>query len=202
VVTARSSDLLAREAARLIAEGEASDAAAALRIVAERMRGAPVSLPTPARVRMHLEAMLMQRLGAEGYAQRVARRVETADELLAAVDAMTGGDPGYLVGRAAAGEADPEGTIHLRVYTNLAARHIADALRDLGYTDPLLRSAQTPRGRIDELRFDEDGWPIVLRVCPPGLERDVRRDLFTGRRIDAVRWRAADDGSREANNGA
>ena len=192
MVTAGSSDFLAREAARLLVEGEAVDAASALRVVAERFRGAPVTMPTAARVRQHLEAMLMQRLGAEGYAQRVARRMEVADELLSAVDAVTAGDPGYLVGRGAAGAAEPEGTIHLRVYTDLAARHIADQLRDLGCNDPHIRTAITPRGKIDELSFEEEGWPVVLRVCPPALERDVQRDLFTGRRIPVMKWTPGD----------
>jgi len=185
-----SADHLARAAAVLLLEGRAPDVATALRRVMEKYRGAGLTAPTHARVRQHLEAMRMQQLGAEQYAAREAARSHVADQLLSTVDVIVGGDPVYLVGRTAEGATDSEGTVHLRVYTDLASRVIADRLRDLGYSDPVLRGVRSRLGPIEELRFVEEEWPVVIRVCPPVMEREACRDLFTGRRITVMRWQA------------
>ena len=92
-----SPDEAAREAARLMARGEAATLEEALQRVMQRFGG-----PTPSRKRVwaHLRAMSQQSLGAEGYARFVRSVLARAEAVMSTLE-YAHGCTTHLVGRAA-----------------------------------------------------------------------------------------------------
>lgn len=199
-------DRVARAAAELLSAGRESDPVKAAVRAAQALGLTGVRLPSPGRIRRHL-VLLQASLGQAGLGAGhpgpggPAARQAIADEVCAALDAITAGDPVGIVGASGALDAtvdpgpagavaDPREPLNIRLFTGTPAGRIADDLRDLGYEDPVVRSRTTVFGRIDELRFEENGVPIAVRVCPPGSVSWARRSLRDGARIRFTWWRA------------
>lgn len=199
-------DRVARAAAELLSAGRESDPVRAAVRAAQALGLTGIRLPSPGRIRRHL-ALLRASLGQAaplegppGPGGPVTRQA-IADEVCAALDAITAGDPVGVVGAPGAFDAsldpgppgpvaDPGTLLNIRLFTEVPAGRIADDLRDLGYADPVVRSRTTAFGRIDELLFEENGVPIAVRVCPPGSVSWARRSLRDGARIRFTWWRA------------
>ena len=185
-MTDPQTDQIAREAARLIETGEAASIDAAIHAAASALNLQDVSLPSQGRVRKHAQAMSMQALGDEGYAQSVRNVWEIAEQLMTALEQAMPDDPTLLVGRAAKGQIDAGVTIHLRIYTKSQIAEIGQVLVDFGYDEPTFETADATVGRLNRLRLTEDGIDIVLTRCLPGMMKDAQVDLFKGQAIETV----------------
>ena len=188
-------DEIAREAARLLAAGREEDVARAVRSAAGALGYGDAPRPRPGHVRRHLQGRALEALGEHGYRAMVHATWRLAEELLTAIEYGVAGARALLVGRAARGHIDGGVTLHVRVYGDAPIGRIAEVLVEQGYEEPTFETAVARCGRLDRIRFVEDGRAVVVTRCPPGADRGADRDLdlFTGRRIetaDAARLRA------------
>ena len=179
-------DQIAREAARLIETGRVGSIDDAIRAAATALNLHEVPMPGQGRVRKHVQAMSMQALGDEGYAESVRNVQEIAEQLMTALEQAMPDDPTLLVGRAAKGLIDAGVTIHIRIYTKEPIDQIAQALADFDYDEPTFETAETSVGRLNRIRLTEDGVEIVLTHCLPEMIKDAHVDLFKGQPIEAV----------------
>ncbi len=108
-------DQIAREAARLIETGQAESIDDATRAAAHALGFHDAPMPGPGRVRQHVQAMSMQAMGDEGYAQSVRNVWEIAEQLMTVLQQGMPDAPTLLVGRAAKGQIDAGVTIHIRI---------------------------------------------------------------------------------------
>ncbi len=177
------SDLIAREAARLIEVGEFQSIDAALRQASSNpeFRGAP--LPSHGRVRLHAQAMSMQSLGEGEYIERGTSIWRIADEVMSTLELGLPDSHTTLMGRVADGHFDADALIHIRLNTRATIGEAAAALVEFGYDEPAFTTADTRHGRFDQLRFSEGGINIVITRVPPGpvVHGDV--DLFSGKPV-------------------
>ncbi len=182
----RRTDLIAREAARLIESGRAETIADAVRAAAKSLGLAGVELPGPGRVRQHARALAMQALGDESYARRVEGVWRRAEQLMTVLaESMPDARP-LLVGRAARGEIDAGVTIHVRLYTDAPITEIAETLAGFGYGEPDFETAHTRLGRLSRVRLDDDGIDIVVTRCLPPMAESSHLDLFSGCPIETA----------------
>jgi len=191
-------DEIAREAARLLETGKATSIGAAIRAAAAaipvRSRdpfarpgatpGPPPPLPSRHLVRQHARGLALQALGERGYR---LRRVDVWRRAEACMTLFEGDDP-VLVGRAAEGNIDAGVTLHVHVHCPRRIRigDCAQTLVDHGYDEPDVETADTPRGRFDRLRFEDEGVELVLTRLPRDRGDLDGIDLFTGRRQPEV----------------
>ena len=185
-MTDPQTDQIAREAARLIETGRAGSIDAAIHAAASALNLQDAPLPGRGRVRKHAQAMSMQALGDEGYADSVRNVWEIAEQLMTALEQAMPDDPTLLVGRAAKGQIDAGVTIHIRIYTTSPISEIAQSLADFDYDEPTFETADTTSGRLNRLRLTEDGIEIVLTRCLPEMLKDAHLDLFKGQPIEMV----------------
>ncbi|MEE8153927.1 MAG: hypothetical protein V3T53_03085 [Phycisphaerales bacterium] len=179
-------DQIAHEAARLIETGQAESVDDAIHAAAHALRCHDAPLPGPGRVRQHVQAMSMQAMGDEGYAESVRNVWEIAEQLMTMLEQGLPDAPTLLVGRAAKGQIDAGVTIHIRLYTKSSIGEIAQMLGDFDYDEPAFETAETKLGRLDRLRFMEEGIEIVLTRCLPEMLKDAQLDLFKGHAIETA----------------
>ena len=172
---------LARAAARLYHEGKAKTIADAIRKAVQQHGLNESETPTQGRVRKHVQALSMQALGGDAYADAVKRRLRAAEQLMSALDEHYAGVPIYLVGRAAKGHVDGDTVLHIRIYTDDSIEDLAQTVVDFGYNEPKFETASTRLGKLNRLRLvDEDAAAdIVLTRLLPAMHKSVRHDLFT-----------------------
>ncbi len=176
-------DAIAREAARLIESSRPASIGEAIRVAADALGFRNVQLPGHGRVRQHARVLAMQALGDTGYAESVRRVWAVAERVMTVLDqAMPHADP-LLVGRAAQGLIDGGVTVHVRLYTDAPIGDVAAALVAFGYDEPAFETVNTRRGRLNRVRFGDDGIELVLTRCLPNMAGSADRDLFSGRPI-------------------
>ncbi len=181
---APTSDDLARSAARLLLEGRCATINEALDHAEHHLGSA--SRPAFSLVRRHWQGLLQQQSGEAGYAAYTRSVWVVAEEVLSSLATVCDDAPVYLVGRGARGQIDGPVLLTVRVYTTLAATDLARELVTLGYADPAFETLETRHGRLDGLRFEEEGMEILVIRCQPELLTDVDRNLFTEGRIERV----------------
>ncbi len=187
-------DRVAQLAARLVMDGDASSVRGAIEIARAQMgntlrsHGAATpafsTIPSVKRVREHLQAMTMQRLGAEGYRERRLSLWRAAEEIMTVLERY---DP-ELVGRSAEGLFDGDVRFLIRLYTSADVSEIAQLLVDFEYDEPAFTTADSKTfGRFSRVEFDEDGIPVVLtRILPKQQNRVGKFNLFTGKPIAII----------------
>lgn len=181
----RHADQIAREAARLLEAGRADGIDAAIKAAASSIGdGGDQPLPSHAAVRRHARSMAMQALGESGYLARRAEFLSIAEELLAGLEYELPDAKVVLAGRAAAGHFDADPHLHVRVGSDLSITQIAASLVSLGYEEPAFATAESRRGRLDQLRFAEGGLPITVTRLPPSFDAADPVDLFTGAPVE------------------
>ena len=176
-------DEIAREAARLMEFNCAWSIGEAIRAAASALGYHDVDLPGPGRVRKHVQGLVMQALGSEGYALSVGDVWRVAERIMTVLaEAVLDAEP-LLVGRAAQGLIDGGVTLHVRVYTEASIGDVAQTLVDFGYEEPGFETAETRFGRLDRLRLADEGIEILLTRCPPDVVERSAVDLFTGKPV-------------------
>ncbi len=172
-------DEVARAAARLLRDGRAEDIAGAIRAALRGQAGADEV--TVARVREHARGLAMEALGATGYRQHVAEVLERAEEtmtLLATQLATRVGDaPVALVGRAARAQVDADPCCRIRVQSAEPIGIIAEVLVSAGVEEPSFSTVETLWGRLDQLRFDDEGIETRITRLPPAMKVALNADL-------------------------
>lgn len=176
---AQPRDLIAREAARLLQAGKAESIRDAIEQAARRIGRPGAALPGEGRVRQHLQAMRMQTLGESSYRREVRSVLAVAEELMTAMQELDGVEP-LLVGRAARGQVDGPTGLHVRLYTALPVEALARRLEDLGYTELVHQTRNSPHGRLNRMVLVEEGIEVVITRCPPSLRASADRNLYTG----------------------
>lgn len=162
-------DELARRAARLVLDGDASDIGAALR----RLGGDPT---LRGRVRRHIEVLEQVDGGAEATRIRIGEALEVAIAVMESIDDLEErtADRGIpfagvrLAGHPATGRLAVGEPIHLRHHGDRPAEDLARELEDLGATDLRMTSVETAWGRLASIEAGLDGVEIRLRRCPLG----------------------------------
>ena len=183
---------VAIRAAQIMLDGAARDVDRAIALAIERLEAPLTAAPTAGRVRQHLQPMLMQTLGADGYAAMTRRRLEVAEEVMTVLAERTDVLDVVLAGRAAAGHLDGDLALHIRVYTRRRIGELAQDLVDVGFAEPRFVTAETRFGRLDRLVFADGDVDVVVTRCLPEQRGEAGKDLFTGKpvahvRIDALR---------------
>lgn len=173
-------DAIARHAARLVETGKAEGINAAIRIAAQSLGFQDVPLPGALLVRKHAQAMSMQAMGDAAYVERRHRVWEITEQVMSVFEHAMPEARMFLVGRAADGHIDAGVTIHLRIYTPSSVTEIARCLVEYGYEEPEFRTVESLNGRLNQLRFSDEGVGIALTRCPPAMFNDHARDLFRG----------------------
>jgi len=88
-----------------------------------------------------------------------------------------------LAGRAARGMIDGGVTLHVRVYTQASIGDVAQTLVDFGYEEPDFETAASRFGRLDRLRFTDEGIDVIVTRCPPTVVERSSLDLFSGKPV-------------------
>jgi len=183
---------IAREAARLIETGKAGSIREAIERAAEVLHYQGEPRPGALRVRQHAQAMAMQALGDEGYADmrrelwRIAEELMTALEETAPRQRDAAAIDTLLVGRAAAGLLDAGVTVQIRLYTERSIAELAAMLVEFGYDEPSFDTVHTAYGPVNRIKIEDEGQAIVLTRCPPSLGISKTVDMFTGKAITAL----------------
>ncbi|MDY7109223.1 MAG: hypothetical protein SYC29_11365 [Planctomycetota bacterium] len=198
-MTDARTDQIAREAARLIEAGKARTVGEAIRLAADALRLKQAPMPGHGRVRKHAQGMAMQAMGERAYRQSIEHVLNVAEQLLTVLEQGEPEGPAVVVGRAAKGQIDAGVTLHLRVYTRRPIREIVEHLVAFGYEEPSFETADTRFGRLDRVRFSEEGCEVALTRCLPEMIAHKDFDLFTRRPIAVatageLRRRLADGG--------
>lgn len=186
----REVERIAAEAARRFESGRADSIEAAIDSVmagdvSEKSRRAPAR-PTANQVRRHLQALAQERLGLEGYRAELAAILSVASEAMEAIERRVPECRTSLAGRAAAGRLDGEVDLHIRAATRATVGALAAALVSEGFEEPRFETVEARCGRLDRLRFDQDGVEVCVTRCPPGQVAPGRTDLVTGRPIEVL----------------
>jgi len=176
-------DAIAREAARLIESSRTPHIGEAIRAAADALGFRDAELPGPGRVRQHARSLAMQALGDTGYAESVRRVWAVAERVMTVLDQAMPHADALLVGRAARGLIDGGVTVHVRLYTHASIGDAAAALVDFGYDEPAFETVNTRLGRLNRIRFEDDGIELVLTRCLPDMVGSADRDVFSGRPI-------------------
>ena len=176
-------DEIAREAASLIATGKAQTVAEAIRRAADALNLRDAPMPGHGLVRRHAQGMAMQAIGDNAYRQSIRAVWSVAEQIMAVVEQALPSANSVLVGRAVKGQIDAGVTIHLRVYTPSPMREIVESLLAYGYEEPSFETAETRFGRLDRIRFQDEGCEVLLTRCLPEMAGQMGCDLFTGRSI-------------------
>lgn len=180
------SDRIAVLAARLVCEGRAPTVREAIHVACERLELSEDEAPSHGLVRQHLQAMLMQELGAEGYQSMTRRRLEVAEEVMSTLEAHTDVLDVLLAGRGASGHLDGDLTLHIRVYTRRSITDLAEDLVLVGYEEPRFATAETRFGRLDRLLFRDGDVEVSVTRCLPEQRSSAPQDLFTGRAVSIM----------------
>ncbi len=186
----REVERIAAEAARRFESGRSESIEAAIdSVMAGESLGAGArgsARPTANQVRRHLQALAQERLGLEGYRAELAATLSVASEAMEVLERRVPGCRTSLAGRAAAGRLDGEIDLHIRAATRASIGELAEALVSEGFEEPRFETVEARCGRLDRLRFDQDGVEVCVTRCPPGQVAPGRTDLVTGRPIEVL----------------
>ena len=183
-----SADIIARAAARLLLDKPSLSMQEAISSAVENTaHPLDISDETPVpgvgRVRKHLQAMTMQRLGYEEYVEQGRRILSLAEEVMTLFSEVVEGVEPWLMGRAAQGLLDGPVPIHIRLYTDQPVEELAALLVEAGYQEPTFSTASSKLGDLSRIHFTEHGVEFILTRLPltlPGLSRFSDRNLFSG----------------------
>ena len=179
-------DEIAREAARLIQIGRTTDIDIAVRTAADALGYSGVPLPGHGRVRKHAQAMSMQAMGEAAYLDRQVEVWNIAEQVMTMREHALPDSSCALVGRAAQGHIDAGMIAHIRIYTAHTDAEIARVLVEFGYKEPTFQTLECLRGRVQQVRFIENGCEIVITRCMPQWRSDLHLHLVTGRPLEAL----------------
>jgi len=181
-----TTDEIAREAARLLADGSVADVGDAIRAAVDRLglRGSP--RPGHGRVRQHLQGLELQSSGDRAYAERVRSIWRAADELMTALETAVADAEPRLMGRGARGEFDGPVVLYVRIHTRRRIGEIAELLETYGYAAASFETADTRYGRFDRLRLMEPEAEFVITRCLPEMLCKARVDLFKRKPVAAL----------------
>ncbi len=182
-MTDQRTNEIAREAARLIETGRAETIGRAIRTAAEALKLGDATLPGYGLVRRHARAMSMQAMGDVAYDESVHDVWRIAEQIMTIIEEALPIVTVLLAGRAAKGHIDAGVTLHIRAYTSSPMLEIVESLIGFGYEEPRFETAETRFGRLDRIRFQEDGWEVMIVRCMPDMYNDHANDLFNGRPI-------------------
>lgn len=183
----KQSDLVAREAARLLETGQAESIRQAIAQAAEQLKATDAPPPTHLQVRRHAQAMAMQALGDAGYQDRITKLWQWAEELMTTLEFGLESTDTLLVGRAAKGQLDAGVVIHIRANTDESKEAMRDMLVEYGYAEPTFETVDTKYGRMNRLLInDEEGYQAVVLRVKPSIGVDRKTCVFTGKPIATV----------------
>ena len=198
-MASEAADELARRAALLHSQGRVASIREAIHVVGG---GPEVS---PELVRRHLAAISESTLGAEEADRRRARVLESALELMHAIDdhleRFIDRHPDArgvrLAGRAASGQLDGDLILHLRVLAAIDEAELAAVVVDAGTEEPRFDAMDSRHGRLRRLRTEFDGVEVHLVICPPGsVPGDRPVNLVRGEPVDLLDADGVDDRRR------
>ncbi len=178
-------DEVAREAAGLLDDRDAASISEAIEQATNALDAWDAPRPSRGRIREHARALAMQRLGEAGYAESVRAVLREAEEIMTVLEHELG-DETRLVGRAARGQIDAGVVVHVRVHTDRDIGEIAEVLVAHDLPEPEFEGVETRVGKLDRIRFEEDGVDIAVIRVPPELRCDRSLDLVTGKRIESI----------------
>lgn len=179
-------DTIAREAARLLETGRAGSISHAIRTAAEALGLSGAPLPGTGRVRKHVQAMSMQALGDDCYAESIRAVWRVAEEIMTALEQGLPDAEPRLMGRGAKGQIDGGVVLYIRLHTRAAIGEVARALVEFGYDEPGFETADTRFGRFDRVRMDVDGQEVVITRCMPEMLYKAGVDLFHKRPVESL----------------
>lgn len=174
---------VAQAAARLMVTGRCDDVRTAIAQAMEQRAHAGAARPGEGRVRQHIRAMTMQALGGAGYAASVRSVLERAEEIMTLLDEAFLDLVPVLAGRASKGLVDGDTTLHIRLYTEAPLPEIADVLESADVVGIVVDTIDTTGGRLNRLRFDDDGVPVHLVRCPRSWLSRAGTNLFNDQPI-------------------
>jgi len=174
-------DEIARLAAHLMSRGHARALREAIRIAADELGRSPEEWPSEALVRRHAQAMAQQDLGTTGYDALVEARLRAAEEIMTLLEFAAPPGELWLVGRAAQGQVDADPHFRIRYMGVAPIGELARILVAGGCEEPVFEVIQSRWGRLERLRFRQDGIEFSVTRCPPRQVLEPERDLFTGR---------------------
>lgn len=180
------SDEIAREAARLMQTGRAKDIDDALHRAAESLGYERTHLPGHGRVRKHAQAMAMQAMGDAAYHELRVKIWRIAEQVMTCFEHTMPEAMCEFVGRAAEGLIDAGVTIHIRLYTRHSDVELAKVLLDFGYDEPQFQTIETRFGRMQQIRFTEEGVEVALTRVMPELASKAAKDLVTDKPIEKL----------------
>ena len=164
--------------------GRIPDVAGAIAAAREKYGSAPA--PRHRLVRQHLEGLRLQAEGGDARRRAAVDLWGAADALMTVLELALDDAALCLVGRAARGHGEAGAAAHVRVYTEASVRDLAELLVAQGYEEPRIETAHTRWGRLDRLRFHDDGRTWVVTRCAPSMWRDAKLDLFTRKAIEIL----------------
>jgi hypothetical protein len=181
-------DEVARDAARLLRDGRATDVKSAIRSALRGAEGADeVSV---ARVREHARGLALEAMGSSGYSEHVAAILSRAEETMTLLAAQLAGRSGEapvaLIGRAARGLIDADPCCRIRVETDRSIGDIAAVLVEAGLPEPEFSTVETRFGRLGRLTFDDDGLETKVVRLPPGMNVPLDADFRSSATIPAL----------------
>jgi hypothetical protein len=182
----RSTDEIAREAARLLAAGRVVDVGEAIRAAAAALGLGGAPRPGHGRVRRHLQGLTLQSQGQVAYDAHVRAILEATEEVMTALEtALPDAEP-RLMGRGARGELDGSTALYVRVHTRAPVSEIAAGLETFGYDEYTFETADTRFGRLDRIRLVEPDGTFVITRCLPEMLWKANTDLFKKRPVESM----------------
>jgi len=129
---------------------------------------------------------MQQDRGDSGHAALTAERLRIAEEIMTLLEMRAAPSELWLVGRAAKGHLDADPKLRIRAHCTAPIGEIAAALVDAGYEEPAFQVAESKWGRLDRIRFREQGVECVVTRCPRAQVLDSSLDLFTGAPVPRI----------------
>ena len=144
------------------------------------------SAPGHRAVRSHALAMSQQALGLDVYQQDRLEILESALEIMELILASFIECSVFLVGRAASGMLDADPSLRIRLLGRLAPGTVAETLVSAGMEEPVFDTIDTTIGRLERLRFIDEGLPVVITICPPESIDSLQVDLVRNMPIKSL----------------
>ncbi len=181
-----SQDQMARRAAEMLRDGLADSIRGAISQARREPGGGDGDPPSIEQVRRHVEAMEMARLGMESWEDNRRARIEEVDQFLATLEFYLPDVELRIAGRAARGDIDEGGRIHVRVWIEGKSDSIMPIIEaaDLGpvefgsrKVDPAVASGIR---RLTTLLIPGEHVEFMVSLCPVKEIATVARNLVTG----------------------
>lgn len=174
----RTMDITARDAAALLASGDAESMAEAI----AQACGASDAPPTPSLVRRHLESLQQTSLGMDGWRRMRLSRLEALLEFMDTVAFVAPGSRCMVSGRAAQGHIDDTSPARVRVISVDAPR-LLDALEDHDLVPDHIGTLSTSIGQVAQARFSGTDLLVEIMVLPDVPDASGTVNLVDGRPV-------------------